>query len=136
MVSVVQPDDTVVNPNESESAAQQGQFQAKQSESDSDFDLDSYLELPIMAQVEDNKVKLHKDFNDHQKIVEHLNTNVKKSWTARVHPEFEGKSILELNQMAGRKKYHQKQRTAFAQVSSKTNSKSKTRDFPTDFSWK
>jgi len=46
---------------------------------------------------------LHKDFNEHHKVVEHLD-KFEKSWSAGVHGKFEGKSFAELNKMAGRKK--------------------------------
>jgi cathepsin C len=39
-----------------------------------DFDLDSYLDLPIMAEVApSDRIHLHKEFSDHDEVVENLN---------------------------------------------------------------
>jgi len=62
-----------------------------------------------------------------------LNTNVKKSWTARLHPEFEGKTIAELNSMAGRKKYHSSPRMSLVQLESAGSAD--VSDLPPSFSW-
>lgn len=48
-------------------------------------------------------MKLHKNFKDHDSIVNHLNKQ-EKSWTAASHSKFAGKSFAELNKMAGRRK--------------------------------
>lgn len=48
--------------------------------------------------------KYRKDFTNHTAIVERLNRIEKKAWTAKVYPQFESKSLGELNMMAGRRK--------------------------------
>lgn len=58
----------------------------------------------IQTSLRKDRVHLHADFTDHEEAVEKLNKNVKKSWKAKAHPMFDGKTIKELNQMAGRKK--------------------------------
>lgn len=44
---------------------------------------------------------IQSDFKNHQLIVNHLNRK-NLGWTAATYPEFEGKSVAELNKMAGR----------------------------------
>ena len=48
-------------------------------------------------------IKLTSQFTDHAKVVERINTS-KGTWKAAVYEEFEGKTIEQLNKMAGRKK--------------------------------
>jgi hypothetical protein len=50
-----------------------------------------------------SKLHLHSEFKDHAKVVERINSS-HGTWKATVYSEFEGKSIEELNKMAGRKK--------------------------------
>lgn len=46
-----------------------------------------------------------KDFTDHNKVVERLNTpEIEKSWTATSHDMFDGMNIGALNRFAGRSK--------------------------------
>jgi hypothetical protein len=79
------------------------------------------------------------DFKDHGKIVDAINSNAGNKWRARVYPEFEGKSIKQLNQMAGRRKYNQKhdhktaKQKSFAQVNQ--GEYSSMSDLPEQFSW-
>ena len=49
-------------------------------------------------------MKLHKNFNNHQEAVDKLNS-IPKLWKAKAYDHFEGKSLLELNKMAGRRKH-------------------------------
>lgn len=48
-------------------------------------------------------IKLTSQFTDHAKVVERINSS-KGTWKAAVYEEFEGKTIEQLNKMAGRKK--------------------------------
>lgn len=49
------------------------------------------------------KITLHAGFKDHSKVVERINLS-NLSWSATVYKEFEGKTIAELNEIAGKKK--------------------------------
>jgi len=49
------------------------------------------------------KITLHAGFKDHSKVVERINLS-NLSWSATVYKEYEGKTIAELNNIAGKKK--------------------------------
>ncbi|CAD8157027.1 unnamed protein product [Paramecium octaurelia] len=53
-----------------------------------------------------DRVKLTKDFTNHKEAVDKLNS-IPKLWKAKAYDHFEGKSLLELNQMAGRRRHYQ-----------------------------
>jgi len=42
-------------------------------------------------------VKLHKNFDNHAEAVEKINKNTKKTWKAKAHSMFDGKTLKELN---------------------------------------
>lgn len=74
------------------------------------------------------------DFNDHEYVVERINQVPNKLWRASKHAKFQDKTLTQLNELAGRKKFgnlnqRPSLRSSFLQISDVT-------DLPKEFSWR
>jgi len=80
---------------------------------------------------------LQEDFTDHHKIAHRLNTLAKKSWNADVHYLFHGKTIKELNQLAGRKSLKKSSDRHIKEMNNvyPDNHPVDVSDLPTQFKW-
>lgn len=84
-------------------------------------------------QVQKRATKYNKDFKNHKEIVDKLN-NGKRSWRAKVYPEYESKTLGDLNKMAGRKATlmeSMKNSASFIQKSAQSD----VSDLPKEWSW-
>eukprot|EP01017_Pseudomicrothorax_dubius_P006970 TRINITY_DN120_c0_g1_i1.p1 TRINITY_DN120_c0_g1~~TRINITY_DN120_c0_g1_i1.p1 ORF type:complete len:539 (+),score=148.03 TRINITY_DN120_c0_g1_i1:139-1755(+) len=113
---------------------QKNVVQPKDTFSDSFLQISSSTFLPVIPPPSVEMLELHSGFTEHSRFVEKFNKVAQKSWEASVHPAFEGMSIKELNQRAGRRKF-----SSFVEVGrveeKKKKEKSNVSDLPKEFSW-
>jgi len=80
---------------------------------------------------------INKDYTNHEEFVHQLNTQFKKSWTAAVSPSFQGKTLGQLNKLAGRKKPISFRDGTYERASLKNSfiQKSDLSGLPREWSW-
>ena len=83
-----------------------------------------------------NYPNMKKDFDDHEAAATKLNQISDKLWTATAHPKFEGKTLADLNNLAGRKKFISEDQKHRHSLRNSFIQKSDVSDLPKSFSWK
>ncbi|CAD8136865.1 unnamed protein product [Paramecium octaurelia] len=105
---------------------EKGCYRAKKTDGDNEA-TDSYQLISVVqpefiqkSTRHGDRVKLHKNFDNHKEAVDKLNS-IPKTWKAKAYDHFEGMSMMELNKMAGRRKHFQGKsikKASFTQIKS------------------
>lgn len=129
---IVQPEDQKLRAGSSV----QTQTIAKSSNSKQNLrksNLDSNTEdQPDKQQIAIN-LRFDRNSKNHKEIVDILNKREKTKWTAKVYPEYESKTIGELNKMAGRKAVLKEKRNPMSLL--QQEAKEDVSDLPREWSW-
>ena len=99
----------------------QGSMKSKTFLQQSENVIQSPPEVRFMESQFSEKLMLNSNFKNHEKVVERINKS-NLTWKAAVYEEFQGKTIEELNKLAGRKKSRDGQMAEFHLKTSKNNS--------------